>query len=74
MNKSDNEKQNPVALITGGARRIGATIAQTLHSNGYNIVLHYRQSVSEAQTLVNRFNQGRDNSAVAIAADLHQLE
>lgn len=74
MNKSDNEKQSPVALITGGARRIGATIAQMLHSNGYNIVLHYRRSMSEAQTLVNRFNQERDNSAVAIPANLHQLE
>ncbi len=39
-----------VALITGGARRIGRQIAQTLAANGWNIALHYRSSRSEADT------------------------
>ena len=33
-----------VALITGAARRIGAVIAQTLHREGADVVIHYRHS------------------------------
>lgn len=63
----------PVALITGGARRIGAAIAATLHEAGYNIALHYRHSTGEAQALTEKFNQQRSNSAMSFAADLNQL-
>lgn len=63
----------PVALITGGAQRIGAAIAAALHDTGYNIVIHYRHSHEQAQTLVARFNAERENSAIAIAANLCDL-
>lgn len=62
----------PVALITGGARRIGAAIAEKLHSHGYNIVLHYRQSEAEAKALVEKLNNLRSDSARALAANLSQ--
>ena len=66
-------KENlPVALITGGARRIGATVAKALHQHGYNIVLHYRNSQAEALELVNTLNCERAASAVAWHADLNQ--
>ena len=39
-----------VALITGGAKRIGRHIAETLAENGWNIALHYRSSQTEADT------------------------
>lgn len=39
------------ALITGGAKRIGKQIAQTLADSGCNIILHYHESKSEAETL-----------------------
>lgn len=64
--------QPPVALITGAARRIGADIAKTLHSAGYNLILHCRTSSVEAQILCDRFNQQRENSAVVLQADLLQ--
>lgn len=36
--------ERPVVLITGAARRVGATIARTLHAAGYDLALHYRNS------------------------------
>lgn len=39
----------PVALVTGGAKRIGREIALMLARHGWNIALHYRSSVQEAE-------------------------
>ena len=39
----------PVALVTGSARRIGATIVRTLHANGMRVIIHYRGSQQEAR-------------------------
>lgn len=68
-----NKPQHPVALITGGAHRIGAEIAQQLHQAGYNIVLHYRNSMNEANALAKMFNADRANSAKIFSADLNDL-
>jgi pteridine reductase len=38
-------------LITGGARRVGAEIARTLHAAGAEIVIHYRSSAQDAEVL-----------------------
>lgn len=64
------EHDTPVALITGGARRIGAAISQCLHEHRYRIVLHCRHSATEAQALVDRLNQQRPDSAAVVRADL----
>lgn len=60
---------HPVALITGGARRIGAEIARRLHAQNYNLVIHYRHSDQDAKALVDELNQARPNSALALQAD-----
>lgn len=65
--------KNPVAFITGAAKRIGAAIAQRLHQNGYDIVLHYRHSNLEAQTLAASFEQTRSGSCLLISAELNQI-
>lgn len=65
-----SQKHHKVALITGAARRIGACIAELFHANDYNIVVHYRHSQTDAFALVAMLNQRRENSAVAIYADL----
>jgi pteridine reductase len=39
-----NDKFKKWALVTGGAKRIGATIAETLHNNGFNVAIHYNSS------------------------------
>ncbi|SMN00906.1 FolM Alternative dihydrofolate reductase 1 [uncultured Candidatus Thioglobus sp.] len=61
------------ALITGASQRIGAQIAKTLHTNNYNVIIHYRDSKQEAQSLVNEFNQTRADSATLIQAELSDL-
>ena len=58
------------ALITGAAKRIGAACARLLHSEGYNVFIHYRASALEAQQLCNELNQQRPDSARIIQADL----
>lgn len=64
----------PVALVTGGANRIGAVICRILHAAGFRIVLHYRKSEAAAQALVTELNQQRADSAHALQADLLDLE
>jgi pteridine reductase len=59
-----------VALVTGSARRIGAAIASALHAEGANVAIHYRSSADEADALVSRLNDSRENSAMSIRADL----
>lgn len=64
------DKTRSVALVTGGAQRIGSAIVQALHDAGLNIIVHYRDSRTEAENLVAALNHRRDNSAAAVAADL----
>lgn len=64
----------PVALITGAARRIGAEIARCLHHAGFNIVLHYHHSETDATKLAKELNELRSDSAVCVPADLRQHE
>ncbi len=59
------------ALITGGARRIGATTTRTLHQAGYNVIIHCRLSQQTANELANELNQEREDSAKVIQGDLN---
>lgn len=63
------KSNRPVALITGAAKRLGRTFAQTLHNKEYNVVIHYRHSKTEAQTLCHELNNIRANSALTVQAD-----
>lgn len=58
------------ALVTGAARRIGATLARALHAAGANIVLHHRSSVEPARALAAALNAIRHDSVVLAQADL----
>ena len=40
-----------IALVTGGARGIGRTIAKTLHKAGYTVVVNYNKSKELAESL-----------------------
>ena len=59
-----------VALITGGAHRIGATTARVLHEAGMRLVLHYRSSRDAAQALQKKLNEKRPDSVILVQADL----
>lgn len=42
---------NPAVLVTGAARRIGATIARAFGEAGWHVVIHYHGSADEAEAL-----------------------
>lgn len=62
--------ENKVALVTGGARRIGAAIARRLHDAGARVAIHYRGSADEARRLCDTLETKRANSAQTFRADL----
>jgi pteridine reductase len=62
------------ALVTGGARRVGAEIVKHLHAAGATVAIHYRNSQAAAQTLASELNAQRANSAAIFAADLLQTD
>ena len=61
-------------LITGGAKRLGAAIGRRLHAAGANLVVHYHQSQPSADALVADFEHMRTGSALAVRADLHDVD
>ncbi|MGV3590758.1 MAG: pteridine reductase [Gammaproteobacteria bacterium] len=63
----------PVALVTGAANRIGATIARVLHRAGYSVIVHYRSSADAAHTLITELNAARNDSARTVRADLAEF-
>lgn len=64
---------SPVALVTGAARRVGATIARTLHAAGYDLALHYRHSADDADALIAELERARPGSTLGVQADLADL-
>jgi pteridine reductase len=59
-----------VAVVTGGARRIGRVIAEHLHSIGFDIAVHYRSSSDDAHSLAEILCGRRANSCRLFQADL----
>ena len=69
--KKDNRKlDSRTALVTGAAKRLGATIARQLHAEGMNLLLHYNKSEQDAQALCKELNTLRKDSAAVAQADL----
>ena len=59
-----------VVLITGGARRVGATVGRLLHAEGMNLVIHYRSSKDEVLALQAELQAQRPNSVAVVQGDL----
>jgi NAD(P)-dependent dehydrogenase (short-subunit alcohol dehydrogenase family) len=53
------------AIVTGGARRIGAAIARALSEDGWHLLIHCRNSVAEGEALAAELGNAR-----TVAADL----
>ncbi|HWD23349.1 MAG TPA: pteridine reductase [Burkholderiales bacterium] len=66
----DETLAGKAALITGGARRVGAAIARRLHAAGASVLLHYRDSQAEAAKLAAELNALRARSAATVKAEL----
>jgi pteridine reductase len=59
-----------VAVVTGGARRIGRAIALHLHQRGFDIALHYHRSAGSAEELLDQLCSARSSSCELFQADL----
>ena len=60
----------PVALVTGAGRRVGARIARELHAAGMSVAVHCHRSREDADRLREAFEAERPGSATVVAADL----
>ena len=58
------------ALVTGGGRRIGRTLALALADAGFDIAVHYRTSKAEAEAVCAEIEAKPSRRAVALQADL----
>lgn len=61
-----------VALVTGGARRIGAAVVRDLAAHGYRVAIHCNRSRDEADILAGEIIAG-GGEAVVLAADLADM-
>jgi pteridine reductase len=61
-------------MVTGAARRLGAAIARRLHSEGFDLALHYRGSERELQALAGELESARTGSMLTLQADLAEFD
>lgn len=73
MNQA-NKQEAKVALVTGGARRIGAAIVKTVHQAGYKVVIHCRGGLSDAHALAVDLNNQRVDSALVLQRELRDTD
>jgi pteridine reductase len=52
-----NELKDKIALVTGGAKRLGRETALTLADRGINIIIHFNRSDAEARELAAELQQ-----------------
>jgi len=72
------EIEGKVALVTGGARRLGRSIALALAERGAELVIHYRDSEREAQEVLALLKKAGGKPVavqgdVSIAADVDRI-
>lgn len=70
----NNSLQDKVALVTGGAQRLGAVIATRLHQAGMNLTIHYRSSDTPAHALQEALNSDRSASVLLVKGDLLDVD
>jgi len=68
------DDEQPVALITGAAKRIGACITQLFHARGYRVIVHCNNSIVDAEALATGLDEIRRDSARVLQADLTNPE
>ena len=61
-------------FITGAAKRIGKEIALTFKELGWNIIIHYNSSKSDADNLADQINKDNPNSAKTVQGNLDVKE
>jgi pteridine reductase len=66
--------EGQTALVTGGARRVGAEIVRHLHAAGARVAIHCNRSRAQAQALAAELEARRSGSAAVFSADLREPE
>ncbi len=64
----------PVVLITGAAKRIGRSIAHHLHAQGFSVVIHHRNSATDADSLQHELERIRPDSTLVLQAELGEFD
>lgn len=65
--------ERPTALITGGAKRVGRAVALRLADAGFDLIVTYRRSRDEAESMA-REARGLGASCVLVQADFAEPE
>jgi NAD(P)-dependent dehydrogenase (short-subunit alcohol dehydrogenase family) len=60
----------PLALVTGGARRIGAAFVRALAEDGFQVVIHCNRSRADADALAHELQAAGCPRPLVVAADL----
>ena len=69
----DAAGSNPVAIVTGGSKRLGRQLCTTLAARGYDLVVLYRASQDEAHSLVKEVGKtGRRARTLAVDVGIEQ--
>jgi NAD(P)-dependent dehydrogenase (short-subunit alcohol dehydrogenase family) len=69
MTNTSNAPRTPIALITGGSRGLGKSMALHLADRGVDVVLTYRTRAEEARDVVRQI-EAKGRKAVALALDV----
>ena len=69
MNMAPNGKTQPVVVITGGGRGIGAATARLAADRGYAVCVNYLRNREAADTLVGQI-EASGGRAIAVAGDV----
>jgi pteridine reductase len=65
---------NRVALVTGGARRVGAEIVRSFAARGYDVVVHHGNSPDAADALAQELRRTHDVRIEVVHEDLADVE
>lgn len=61
--------EKPVALVTGGAVRVGKAVVEALAAKGYSVAIHVNSSTDEAEELAAKLNK-RGVETLVVQAEL----
>lgn len=70
MTSELSDSQSRVALVTGGALRLGRAMVQRLHQDGFRVAIVYRNARASAEELAEQLNSERPDTAIPYCLDL----